>query len=52
LQNNDPKSENEALKERAAKTKDVQARLKSTTREHERTGDKASGHPKVDKSSR
>jgi hypothetical protein len=52
LQNNDPKSENKALKERAAKTKDVEARLKSTAREHQRPRDKASGHPKVGKSSR
>jgi hypothetical protein len=52
LRNNDPKSENKALKERAAKTKDVEARLKSTAREHERPRDKAAGHPKVDKSSR
>jgi hypothetical protein len=34
MQNNDPKSENKALKERAAKTKDAEARLKSTAREH------------------
>jgi hypothetical protein len=36
MRNNDPKSENKALKERAAKTKDVEARLQSTAREHER----------------
>jgi hypothetical protein len=52
LQNNNPKSENKALKERAAKTKDVEARHKSTAREHERPRDKASGGPEVDKSAR
>jgi hypothetical protein len=36
LQNNDPKSENKALKERAAKTKDVEGRLKGMGREHAR----------------
>jgi hypothetical protein len=36
LQNNDPKSENKALKERAAKTKDLQARRQNTSKEHER----------------
>ena len=48
MQNNDPKSENKALKERAARTKDVEARLKSTAREHERPRGK-SGHPTDDK---
>jgi cell shape-determining protein MreC len=52
LQNNDPKSENKALKEQAAKTKDLEARLKSTAREHQRPRDKAPHHPQVDKSSR
>jgi hypothetical protein len=52
MQNNDPKSENKALKERAAKTKDLEARLKGTALEHQRPRDKASRHPKVDKSSR
>jgi hypothetical protein len=48
MQNNEPKSENKALKERAAKTKDVEARLKRTAREHERPSGK-SGHPTQDK---
>jgi hypothetical protein len=52
VQNNDPKSENKALKERAAKTKDVEARRKSTARERQRPRNKAPGHPNVGKSSR
>ncbi len=51
MQNNDPKSENKALKERAAKTKDVEARLKSTAREHERPRGKP-GQPRGDKPAR
>jgi hypothetical protein len=53
LQNNDPKSENKALKERAAKTKDVEARLKSTAREHQRQPrDNGQRQPKGNKSVR
>jgi hypothetical protein len=53
LQNNDPKSENKALKERAAKAKDVEARLKSTAREHQRQPrEQVTGRPKGDKSAR
>jgi hypothetical protein len=54
LRNNDPKSENKALKERAAKTKDVEARLKSMAREHVRPREKVLGdsRPKVEKSGR
>ena len=48
MQNSNPKSENKALKERAAKTKDVEARLKSTAREHERPLGK-SGPPTKEK---
>jgi hypothetical protein len=43
LQNNDPKSENKALKERAAKTKDVEGRLKGMAREHMRPREKVLG---------
>jgi hypothetical protein len=54
LQNSDPKSENKALKERAAKTKDVEGRLKGMAREQLRPGEKVLGRsrPKVDKSAR
>jgi hypothetical protein len=54
LQNNDPKSENKALKERAAKTKDVEGRLKGMAREHMRPREKVLGgsRPKDEKSSR
>jgi hypothetical protein len=52
MRNNDPKSENKALRERAAKTKDVEARLKTTAREHQRPAGKASGRPKADKPAR
>jgi hypothetical protein len=48
MQNNDPKSENKALKERAAKPKDVEARLKSTARERQRPCAKP-GRPNGDK---
>jgi len=51
MQNNDPKSENKALKERAAKTRDVEARLKSTEREHQRLRGKAA-HQSGEKSTR
>jgi hypothetical protein len=51
MQNHDPKSENKALKERAAKTKDVEARLKSTAREQERPRGKP-GPAARDKSAR
>jgi hypothetical protein len=43
LRNNDPKSEQKALKERAVKTKDVEGRLKGMAREHMRTREKALG---------
>jgi hypothetical protein len=46
LQNNDPKSENKALKERAAKTKDVAARLKGMTGDHLQSHAKALGNPR------
>jgi hypothetical protein len=54
LQNNDPKSENKALKERAAKTKDVEGRLKGMAREHMRPREKVLGgsRPKDKKSAR
>jgi hypothetical protein len=54
LQNNDPKSENKALKERAAKTKDVEGRLKGMAREHMRSREKVLGgsRPRVDKAAR
>jgi hypothetical protein len=48
MQSNNPKSGNKALKERAAKTKDVEARLKGTAREHERPLGK-SGSPTKEK---
>jgi hypothetical protein len=52
MQNNDPKSENKALKERAAKTKDVEGRLKGMAREHTRPREKvlAGSRPKDKKS--
>jgi hypothetical protein len=52
MRNNDPKSENKALKERAGKTKDVEARLKTTAQEHQRPAGKASGRPKARKPAR
>jgi hypothetical protein len=52
LQNNDPKSESKALKERAAKTKDVDGRLKGMAREHTHPREKvpAGSRPKDEKS--
>jgi len=41
-----------ALEERAAKTKDVEARLQSTAREHNRPREKALRGPKIEKSAR
>jgi hypothetical protein len=54
LQNNDPKSENKALKGRAAKTKDVEGRLKGMAREQMRPREKVLGgtRPKDKKSAR
>jgi hypothetical protein len=52
MRNNHPKSENKALKERAGKTKDVEARLKATAQEHQRPAGKASGRPKAGKPAR
>jgi hypothetical protein len=54
LQNNDPKSENKALKERAAKTKKVEGRLKGMAREQLRPGERVVGgsRPKVEKPAR
>jgi hypothetical protein len=54
LQNNDPKSENGALKERAAKTKKVEGRLKGMAREQLRTRERvpADSRPRVEKTAR
>ena len=43
MQNNDPKSENKALKERATRTKSVEGRLKGMVRDQMRPREKDAG---------